>query len=124
MRNGSRVWWCQRTSQDGDDIETFAEPIEITLRIRFLTIQPSGGYDSVVEFGENLGRTWNAIGQPYDYWYGKVKEGDRWYIDGAEPYIPTDGEEPEDGWGADANARVTSVRPQNEAVRFILEKIV
>lgn len=123
MRNGSRVWWCARTSKDGDDIETFAEPVEFMLRIRFLTIQPSSGYDNVVEFGENLGRTWNAIGQPYDYWFGKVKEGDRWYIDGAEPYFPEDGEEPEDGWGADANARVSSVRPQNEAFRFILQKI-
>ena len=123
MRNGSIVWWCQRTSKDGDDIEEFAEPIELRLRVQFLTIQPTSGYDSVKEFGENVENTWNCIGQPYDYWFGKVKVGDRWYVDGAEPYIPTDGSVPEDGWGADANARVKSVRPQNYGVRFILEKI-
>lgn len=123
MRNGGFVWWCQRTSKDGDDIQTFARPEKFMLRPHFLTIQPSSGYDSVVEFGEKLSRTWTGMGQPYGYWFGKIKEGDRFYIDGAEPYIPDDGTEPEDGWGADANARINSVRPQNEAVRFILEKI-
>lgn len=123
MRNGDIVWYCRRTSKDGDKLETFAEPIPMILGIRFLTIQPASGYSSVVEFGENVSKTWNAIGQPYGRWLGVVKEGDRFYVDGAEPNIPSDGSEPEDGWGYDANARVTSVRPQNYAVRFILQKI-
>lgn len=123
MRNGDIVWFCCRTSVDGDKIETFSKPIPIRLSIMNLTIQPASGYSSVVEFGENISKTWTAIGQPYSRWFGLVKEGDRFYLDGASPYMPTDGSEPEDGWGFDANARVTSVRPQNVAVRFILQKI-
>ena len=123
MRNGDVVWYCKRTSEDGDRIQTFAEPVAFRLAFHHLTIQPAGGYDNVVEFGENLGKTWNCIAQPYGKWFGMIKEGDRFYVDGAEPYIPSDGTEPEDGWGADANARVISVRPQNVAFRFILQKI-
>ena len=52
-----------------------------------------------------------------------IREGDRFYVDGERPYIPDNGEEPEDGWGYDANARVYSTRPQNIALRFILQRI-
>lgn len=123
MRNGDEVWYCQRISNDGEKIERFAKPIKYILAFGRLTIQPASGYDNVVEFGENLGRTWNAIAQPYIYWKSMIREGDRFYVDGAEPEIPANGEEPEDGWGHDANARVESVRPQNVALRFILQKI-
>lgn len=119
MRNGSYVWYCKRTSKDGDRILTFAKPEKMQLRFGYLTIQPAGGYLDVVEFGENVSRTWNAIGQPYAYWFNKIKEGDRFYLDGVEPTKT----EPEDGWGQDANAEVISVRPQNIALRFILQKI-
>ena len=122
MRNGEKVWYCERTSPDGSRLETFAKPVEIRLAFGHLTIQPSSGYTSVVEFGENIRKMWNCIGQPYSKWVG-VKEGDRFYVDGASPYIPEDGSEPEDGWGFDANARVYSTRPQNVAIRFILQKI-
>ena len=123
MKNGSRVWYCKRTSEDGAEFETFAKPVEYVLRFGFLTIQPMSGYNNVIEFGESVGRTWNAIGQPYDYWFNRIQEGDRFYVDGAEPNIPDDEQEPEDGWGYDANAKVTSVRPQNIAVRFILTRV-
>ena len=66
---------------------------------------------------------WYAIAQPYEYWVKQVKEGDRFYVDGEKPYIPENKQEPEDGWGYDANARIYSVRPQNLAVKFILQKI-
>ncbi len=123
MRNGDKVWHCPRISANGDDLEKFGEPVEYTLQYHFLTIQPSSGYDSVAEFGENISNTWNCIGQPYGLWFGKIKEGDRFYVDGATPYIPDDGNEPEDGWGMDANARVYSIRPQNVAFRFVLQRI-
>lgn len=122
MRNGEKVWYCKRISEDGDDLEVFAEPVEFTLKLGFLTIQPSSGYDNVVEFGEKLSKTWNCIAQPYGFWIDKLKEGDRFYVEGAEP-DNLDGSVPEDGWGAKANARIYSVRPQNLAIRFILEKI-
>ena len=123
MRNGDKVWHCRRISADGSDLELFDKPVEYTLALRHLTIQPSSGYDNVMEFGEKISKMWNCIGQPYDFWIGKIQEGDRFYVDGETPNIPEDGSEPEDGWGMDANARVYSVRPQNVAVRFILEKI-
>lgn len=122
MRNGEKVWYCKRISQDGED-ERFDRPQEFTLGFHYLTIQPSSGYDSIVEFGEQIRKMWNCIAQPYDKWVGLIQEGDRFYVDGAKPYIPTNGEEPEDGWGYDANARVYSTRPQNIALRFILQRI-
>lgn len=123
MRNGDRVWYCKKISDDDAEVVKFAPPVEYILRPMHLTIQPSNGYSEVVEFGKDIGKTWTGMGQPYRYWYNLLQEDDRWYVDGAEPYIPSDGSEPDDGWGADANARVYSVRPQNEAVRFILKKI-
>lgn len=123
MRNGEKVWYCKRISEDGSRLEIFAKPLEITLSLGNLTIQPSSGYDSVIEFGEHIRKMWNCIAQPYGKWVDLIKEGDRFYVDGAKPEIPTDGSEPEDGWGYDANARVYSIRPQNVALRFILQKI-
>ena len=123
MKNGLKVWHCKRISKDGDKVEKFSKPIEHILRFHYLTIQPVSGYDAVVEFGENVSKLWYAIAQPYDYWVNEVKEGDRFYVDGIKPEIPINSVEPEDGWGYDANAKVYSVRPQNLAVKFILQKI-
>lgn len=123
MKNGDKVWYCKRTSPNGSRIETFDKPQELVLSFGNLTIQPSSGYDSVIEFGENVRKMWNCIAQPYEKWVDVIREGDRFYVDGAKPDIPKDGSEPEDGWGYDANARVYSTRPQNIALRFILQKI-
>lgn len=120
MKNGSKVWYCKRLPSD-DGYETFEKPKEIVLELHHFTVQPINGYDNIVEFGENVGKTWNCIAQPYDEWFGEIKEGDRFYVDGVEPSSLL--VEPEDGWGFDANARVTSVRPQNIAIRIILQKI-
>lgn len=122
MKNGEKVWYCKRVLKDGDPLEIFDKPKEFTLGFHFLTVQPMSGYNDVVEFGENIGKMWKAIGQPYDFWKS-VKEGDRFYVDGCVPEIPEDGSEPEDGWGHDANAKVYSARPQNVAVAIILQKI-
>lgn len=127
MRNGDKVWYCKKISDDDAEVVQFAPPVEYILKPTFLTIQPSNGYSEVVEFGKDIGKTWTGMGQPYRYWFDLLREDDRFYVDGAEPTIEYDEEgemiEPDDGWGADANARVYSVRPQNEAVRFILKKI-
>lgn len=127
MRNGKKVWYCKRISADNADVVEFAQPVEFTLKPHFLTVQPSNGYSEVVEFGKDVGKTWTAIGQPYKYWFDLVHEDDRFYVDGAKPTLEYDdnGEliEPDDGWGMDANARIYSVRPQNEVVKFILKKI-
>ena len=121
MRNGEKVWYCKRIESE-DGVVTFAKPVEITLVLHYLTIQPMSGYMNVVEFGQDIGKMWNCIGQPYDAWTG-VQEGDRFYVDGARPDGISNGVEPDDGWGYDANAEVYSVRPQNLAVRFILRRI-
>ena len=121
MRNGEKVWYCKRNESE-DGVITFDKPVEITLALHYLTIQPMSGYMNVVEFGEDVGKMWNCIGQPYDAWKS-VKEGDRFYVDGAEPEGASIGFEPDEGWGYDANAQVYSVRPQNLAIRFILRRI-
>ena len=123
MKNGLTVWYCKRKPDAGDGIERFEKPVAYRLRLGFLTIQPASGYDSVVEFGENISKMWNGMAQPYRFWVEQLKEGDRFYVDGVTPSYDIDGDEPEDGWGFDANARVRSVRPQNLAIKFILQKI-
>ena len=119
MRNGETVWYCKRKQSD-DGVITFEEPKAFRLQLHYLTIQPMSGYMNVVEFGEDVGKMWNCIGQPYDVWKD-MKEGDRFYVDGAEP--SSTGVEPDEGWGYDANAEIYSVRPQNLAIRFILRRI-
>lgn len=123
MRNGLLVYFCKKTSPKNADIETFAKPVAFRLRLGYLTVQPASGYNDVVEFGDNIGRTWTAYAQPYNEWVGKISEDDRFYIDGIIPDGFNTSIEPEDGWGYDANARVYSVRPQNRAIKFILQKI-
>lgn len=128
MQNGLMVYHCKRTSQPNADIETFAQPVAYRLGLGYLTIQPASGYNEIVEFGDKIARTWTAFAQPYSQWVDNLKEGDRFYVDGLTPTYEIDDEtklpiEPEDGWGYDANARIYSVRPQNTAVKFLLQKI-
>ena len=123
MRNGSVVYFCARTSLPHDDIETFAKPVPIVLGIRNLTIQPASGYLDNQRFGEFVEQTNKGIAQPYDRWFGYFHEGDRFYLY-KEPDGYADDQEPEDGWGYDADAQIVAVKPQNEAIALTIRNIV
>ena len=123
MRNQSIVYHCKRTSLPNDEIETFAKPIKYVLQPRFLTIQPNTGniYDNT--FGQFKDYTEKGCATPYNFWNNQICEGDRFYLD----CVPKDfdkTEEPEEGWGFDANYVVNAVAKQNIAIYFALKSIV
>lgn len=123
MRNGSIVYFCKRTSAPSDDIETFAKPVAYRLGLQYLTIQPTGGRFDEEKFGEFVDITNRGIATPYVRWDGVFHEGDRFYLESV-PDGYESGEEPEDGWGYDADAKIKVVRKQNEAIMLIIQNIV
>ena len=123
MKNGSYVYFCKRTSQPQDDIETFAKPVKLRLQPRFLTIQPAGGFMDNQVFGEFTDITHKGIASPYDRWYGYFTEGDRIYLE-QEPKGYKCDTEPEDGWGFDADAEIIAVKPQNKTIMLTIRNII
>lgn len=123
MRNQSVVYHCKRTSSPDSEIETFAKPEEYILRPRYLTIQPNAGsvYDST--FGEFKDYTEKGCATPYEFWETKISEGDRFYLD-CVPRDVASKEEPEEGWGWDANYVVNRVAKQNKVIYLALKSIV
>lgn len=123
MKNGSTIYFCSRTSSPDDDIETFAKPVAYTLKPMFLTIQPAGGFMDNQAFGEFTDITSKGIASPYSHWYGVFKEGDRLYLE----HVPdgyVSGQEPEDGWGYDADAQIVAVKPQNKVIALTIRNII
>lgn len=123
MKNGSVVYFCARTSLPNDDIETFAKPVPLTLRPMYLTIQPASGFMDNEAFGEFVDITNKGIASPYDKWYGFFNEGDRFYLQRVPSGYKED-EEPEDGWGQDADAQIVAVKPQNKVIALTIRNIV
>lgn len=119
MRNGSTVYFCKRTSSPDDSIETFAKPVAYILKPMYLTIQPTGGYLDVHEFGEASSITYRGMAIPYRQWEGVFSAGDRFYLNITPPI-----EEPDEGWGIMADAKITAVRPQNKAIELIIQDIL
>ena len=123
MKNGKVVYHCKRTSLPNAEVETFAKPEIYILRPRYLTIQPNTGnvYDST--FGEFKNYTEKGCATPYEFWETKISEGDRFYLD-CEPKDIASKEEPDEGWGWDANYVVNKIAKQNIAIYFALNSIV
>ena len=123
MRNGKIVYHCRRTSLPNDEIETFAKPEKYILRPRYLTIQPNTGNIYNNDFGEFKDYTEKGVATPYEFWENKIGEGDRFYLD-VEPKGFSDGVEPEEKWGFDANYVVNRVAKQNIVISFALKSIM
>ena len=122
MKLGDSVWLCNRTSEEGADIITYADPIEIKTRFGYLTIQPTrvalnnmAGFYTTEEYGEHLSNGWNMIAN-CSLFEGKIKPGDVMFVDGRTPI-----EGKPNGYGA--NAIVTSVREQNKVIYYTLNLI-
>ncbi len=122
MKNGSKVWHCRKISEEGAEEEIFAKPKMYILRPNYLTIQPTGGFMDIMQYGDKVDKSWRGVANPYERWSRSFKEGDRWYLDGKEPNL-VDGEEPDLGYGYDANAKTSSIRYQNVSIQFNLERI-
>lgn len=115
MRIGSYVWYANKQYEPNAEITTYSTPVKVTLRNNYFTCQPAstGGYLSIVEFGENLKKTWickaNAL-----VFNGKIKEDDLMWVDGDEPSI--------DDYENSANARVVDVSVVDRTMTITLEK--
>lgn len=119
MRVGELIWHCKRVPKRNAEIPEFELPYEITTRLGYLTVQPSGSaYNELVEYGEDIKQYQTIIAQPYERWYQVFSEGDRLYLDGK---IPNE-EDLDDIYAENANYIVDSVRNQNRAIRIVVKK--
>lgn len=115
MRIGDCVWYSNAKYEPNAEIVEYSKPVKITLRNNYFTCQPasSGGYLSIVEFGEKLSKTWLCKATTAVF-CGKIKEGDLMWVDGDKPL----GEDYENS----ANAKVVSVDIVDRTMTIILEK--
>ena len=106
MKLGEKIYHCKRLIDD-EGMVSYADPQEIVLQLRHCTVQPESGFTSLLQYGEKINDYQKMILQPYERWFGKVEEGDLFYLDGAKP-LPLETEN-----GAFANYEVDSVSNQN-----------
>lgn len=124
MRNGEKIWYCLRTSDDDAEIDTYEKPVEETVRMPSIfspisiTVQPKNGFTDRMAYGETISKDQRIVLTPYVLWHGKFKEGDLFYLDGARP------QENEEFFGEGANYMVDSVANQNEAIELSVKKII
>ena len=124
MREGEKIWYCIRTSGDNAEVETYAEPIEETVRMPRvfspigISVQPKNGFTDRLKQGETIIKDQRILLTPYQFWDGKFKEGDIFYLDGQRPNAN------EEYFGQDANYYVENVGRQNEAIELSVKKII
>lgn len=119
MRIGEKIWHCKRVRKINAEISEFDLPYEITTRLGYLTVQPSGSsYSELMEYGEEVKQYQTIIAQPYEKWYQVFSEGDRLYLDGKIP----DEKDLQDMYAENANYIVDSVKNQNKAIRIVVKK--
>ena len=124
MRNGEKIWYCLRTSGDDAEVDTYARPVEETVRMPSIfnpvsiTVQPKNGFTDRLAYGETTSKDQRIILTPYQVWHGKFREGDLFYLDGQCP------KDDEEFYGQDANYYVESVANQNEAIELSVKKII
>ena len=123
MRNGEKIWACERVYQENKEAPTYNAPQEFTLRVPTvfspigITCQPKTGFTDYFDYGETTNSDQRIVLQPYAYWVGKFKKGDVFYLDGAKPSSD------EEYYGQNANYYVEFVGKQNEAVVLSLKQI-
>lgn len=124
MRNGEKIWYCLRTSDDDAEVDTYAPPVEETVRMPNIfspvgiTVQPKNGFTDRLAYGETTSKDQRIILTPYPFWYGRFKEGDLFYLDGEHP------RDNESFYGEYANYMVEAVGNQNEAIELSVKKII
>lgn len=112
------AWHCKRISGDNAEKPIFDAPIHYKGKTaNGINYQPTKGYLNVLLYGEKITEYMTAILTPFEKWYGVIKTGDRFYLDGAEP------SEDESYFGEKANYLVDFVGNQNKAIKVIFRKI-
>lgn len=124
MRNGEKIWFCLRTSEDDAEIDTYDSPVQEIVRMPSIfnpvgiSVQPKNGFTDRMAYGETTSKDQRILLTPYQIWHGKFREGDLFYLDGECP------RENESFNGEYANYRVDSVANQNEAIELTVKKII
>lgn len=123
MRYGSKIWWCKRLETDNEETPSYEKPKEFITRPHTLfspigiTVMPKTGTTDYFDYGETTNSDQRIVLTPYDYWYGKFKEGDVFYLDGA---IPSD---KEGSYGEEANYYLDFVGNQEYGIVLSLKQI-
>lgn len=114
MKNGDKVYICKNLG-DTNGIPTYAKPIAYTLRMNYLTIQPTTGNRNILPYGSSVAQSWIGIanGRAFN---GVITHGDLIYLDGLVPL------EAETYYGEKANGYVTSVQVQNFMIKVEISK--
>lgn len=120
MRVGDKIWHSSRVNEDNAEIVKFSEPTEIKTCFNYFTVMPasSRGYMEVMKYGEDVDSTWTAIANANAF-YGKVKIGDKFWLDGESPINKV---EKECGNGASATAVVKNVSYLNHTISITLTR--
>lgn len=123
MKVGTTIYHCKRISESNSEVEIFDKPIKYVLRPNHLTIQPNSGSIYQEVFGEFKDYSQKMCAIPYEMWDNQIKEGDRFYLE-VTPKDLQSLEEPDEGWGYDADYKVVRVANQNRAIYYALESII
>ena len=120
MRFGEIVWHSPRISHKNAEIAEYSEPKSIRTRANYFTVVPatSRGFLEVMQYGEDIDRTWTAIANDRLF-HEKIKEGDLFWLDGEKPI---ENLENEYGNGATATAVVKSVAYVNHTISITLTR--
>ena len=123
MRYGSKIWWCKRLYVENEETPRYEKPKEFITRPHTIfspigmTVMPKTGYTDYFDYGETTNSDQRIVLTPYDYWFGKFKEGDVFYLYGSMPSAK------EENYGQDANYYVEFVANQNEGIVLSLKQI-
>ena len=124
MRNGEKIWYCLRNIDDNAEVDTYAKPVEETVRMPnifspvSITVQPKNGFTDRLPSGETTSKDQRIMLTPYMAWDGIFHEGDLFYLDGEKP------QDDEEFYGQGANYYVDNVARQNEAIELSVKKII
>lgn len=123
MKYGSKIWWCKRFYVENEETPHYEKAKEfITKPHTFLnpigiTVLPKTGYTDYFDYGETTNSDQRIVLTPYDYWFGKFKEGDLFYLDGVMPNSN------EETYGQDANYYIDYVANQANGIVLSLKQI-
>lgn len=98
--------------ESGNEINYYLKP-----KFYEFNIQPASGNTDIALYGERVSKMYKTI-VPFFEFNGVFKEGDKAYLENAKPTSET-----KETYGAEANYKVVSVRPQNTAITIYFEKI-
>lgn len=97
---------------DGNEINYYLRP-----KFYEFNIQPVSGNTDIALYGERVSKMYKTI-VPFFEFNGVFKEGDKAYLENAKPVSETN-----ETYGAGANYKIVSVRPQNTVITIYFEKI-